>query len=159
MQLANQAFWLRAKSAQKSAMNQIATKNIEKSKQVAELVKYKGMLMAGIVLVPPVADDVTYRVMSTVPYSFNIEYGIPEVPPGSYLYFNEAPELEAWVRTKLMRVAPEKALMFLHKKGVKVGYNGFPYGYPRGLRFMEQGFLYSLDYSESILNQELMMLE
>lgn len=154
----NRLFNQRVKAAQTRTLLRLAKINEYTSKKLVEPIKFKGFLFSSINLKSMGALKV--HVICLAPYGYEIETGEPSEGKGNYVYFNEAPLLEEWVRTKLMLKAPEKAKYFLNvKHGVKVGAKGFPYKYPKGVRFMEQGAGIAAGNVDMVLTQELNKLK
>lgn len=156
MAQANRLFQRRLKSVESSILYRLAKLDEKKSKEIAENVKFTGALIATTELTPLAA--LKFQVITSAPHAYDIEKGIAPNGPGEYVYFNEAPLLVRWVREKLRSKDPRKAAYFMKIGAVKVGAYGYPYGYPTGLRFREQGFLYAVDYSDKIIVEELSKL-
>ena len=138
MKMANVRFFSRVKSAQGTILNRLAQLNLEKSQDIVKDDAYwRGTLLSMIKLNR--VDELNFHVLSSAPHSYSIEKGIPPVRVG-WVNFSEQPGLEEWVATKLMGIDPDKARFFLRVGRAKVGEKGFPYGFPKGVRFMELGF-------------------
>lgn len=153
MSTLNHAFWRRTEIAKRNILQQLATINYHESKRIADEVKFKGVLSSMIEINQ--ANQFKFRVIASAPHAFEIEMGQPEHGKGQYVSFDESPLLEMWVMNKLMNVAPQKAKYFLNKRAVKIGGKGFPYGYPNGLRFMENGLEVAYQISDTIISEEL----
>ncbi len=150
----NRIWWRRVEAAQVRALMKISDLNLNKSREIAEQAKFKGTLLSKIQTKP--INKLKIQVISSAPHSYAIEKGEPSVI--GWVSFSEEPGLEGWVRNKLMRFDPKKAQYFLGRQAVKIGMKGFPYGFPKGLRFMELGFQFAAASSSMILGNELMKL-
>lgn len=102
----------------------------------------------------------TYRFTSSAPHSIAIEKGI--VPKGqgnertrrfsgNWISFAENPKLREWVLTKLNLYDQDKAAFFMEVGAVKVGTHGFPYTFPNGVHYMEEGFNIAVSNLKSVI--------
>ena len=154
MKRENRIWWKRVEASQTRALMKMANLNQEKSVQIASEVKFRGTLMSQIQT--KTKNKLNIQVISSAPHSYAIEKGKPDVR--GYVSFSEAPGLEEWVRNKLRAFDPNKAEYFLGKQAVLIGMKGFPYGYPKGIRFMELGYQLAAMNSDSIIGEELTKL-
>ena len=150
---ANRLFFKRVEGIQSSILFRLANLNFVKSKQVAEEVKFKGVLMSMIELKP--LGKLKFQVIASAPHAYGIETGTPPIAGGGYIPLEGNPLLEEWVRLKLMQIDPAKAEYFLRRGAVLVGKHGYPYGYPKGIKFMGLGAGYAVDSSVSVIAEEL----
>ena len=154
MKRENMIWWKRVEAAQTRMLMRMANLNQGKSMQIASEVKFKGTLMSQIQT--KTLNKLKIQVISSAPHSYAIEKGEPDVR--GYVSFSDAPGLEEWVRNKLRAFDPSKAEYFLGKQAVLIGMKGFPYGYPKGVRFMELGYESAVMSSDSIIGEELTKL-
>ena len=154
MKRENMIWWKRVEAAQTRMLMRMANLNQGKSMQIASEVKFKGTLMSQIQT--KTLNKLKIQVISSAPHSYAIEKGEPDVR--GYVSFSDAPGLEEWVRNKLRAFDPSKAEYFLGKQAVLIGMKGFPYGYPKGVRFMELGYESAAMNSNSIIGEELTKL-
>jgi len=154
MKRENRLFLKRVEASQTRMLMRMANLNQEKSNKIASEVKFKGTLMSQIQT--KFQDKKRILVISSAPHSYAIEKGEPDVR--GYVSFSEAPGLEEWVRNKLRAFDPKKADYFLGRQAVLIGTKGFPYGYPKGLRFMEQGYQHAAMNANHIIADELVKL-
>lgn len=153
MKQGNRLFMKRIKGAQVRTLIQYGQTNLKVSQGIAKRANFRGILFSSIKIQNISSTKV--RVISSTPgeYGSTIERGIPE--KRGFVSFKEQPLLESWVRNKLMSKDKKKAQYFLRIGGVKIGNRGFPFGYPRGLRFMEGGYIVTRSVSNKILVKEL----
>ena len=150
----NRLWWKRVEAAQTRTLIGLANINHTKSREIAGQVKFRGTLMSQIQIGS--VNKFKVQVIASAPHAYAIEKGEP--PIRGYVSFSEAPDLEAWVKNKLMVFDPAKAEYFLARQAVKIGMRGFPYGYPNGVKFMELGYEFAAANSNIILSNELMKL-
>ena len=156
MAMANQVFWKRAELSKRNILIRLARINLVASKKITDEVKFRGTLTSMIELNQ--INQFKVQVISSAPHSFEIEMGEPSHGKGQYVSFDEDPLLEMWVKNKLMKSAPYKAKYFLNRRSVKIGDKGFPFRYPKGLRFMENGIQIAFQQSGVIVSEELSKL-
>lgn len=162
----NRLWAKRVKASKTRMLLNMAQVNVKVSQNIAKEVNFKGTLVASIKL--DLLSGTKIRVISSTDHGYGIEMGIPpsggplqlksKTLGGNWIRFSEQPLLESWVRHKLMSKAPEKAKIFLKLGAVPVGHNGYPFGYSRGLRFMETGYFVARGNSERIVSNEIAKL-
>lgn len=139
----NRNMWKKVENIQLRTIQKMAEVNVVESKRVVKPFNFTGNLFSQIELKNP-GSFRTVQVWSSAPYSYNIEKGIAPALQGNpygrgWMSFSESPQLEDWVRRKLMVKEPELAKFFLNRQAVRLGLHGFPYG-TNGLHFMQFGF-------------------
>lgn len=154
---ANKLWNKRVKDMQTHVLSNFADLSKNISQDIVKKVKFQGTLFSSIKKINN--NDNMVSVISSTPgqYGYGIEKGIP---PADFVTFTEQPLLKTWVEKKLMNIAHNKAKAkyFLRIGGVNVGRKGYPYGYPKGLRFMEKGYKVTVLNSDSIIEKEMIKL-
>jgi hypothetical protein len=152
MNLMNQRFFQKVKQAQSNMLQLMAEVNLKRSRSIVETHNFKGTLLSSITTEG--MGGLKVSVLASADHAYAIEEGEPE--KRGYVTFAEQPLLEEWVREKLLRDDPGKADYFLYvKKAVLIGMKGFPYGWPKGLQFMYNGFQDAVIQSDMIISEEL----
>jgi len=140
---ANTRFYNRLRTIQSRALQLGAERNTQISRELVEPHNFDKVLWSSIH--DTKLNEFSYSVITSADHAYAIEHGVPPQGntwignSGNWITFEEMPKLERWVKEKLMPIDSKKANFFLARKAVKVGHNGFPYGKPNGLRFMELG--------------------
>jgi len=156
MKAANLRHYARLVKVEGQILQRLASVNYDKSREIVKETSYwRGTLFSMISTTP--LKDLKIQVLSSAPYSYSIEKGVPPIRTG-WVSFAEDPTLRDWVETKLMGIEPIKAALFLRIGKAKIGAKGFPYGFPKGTRFMELGLEYAFINSQVIVPEELINL-
>lgn len=158
LKTANTNYQSKVVSAMSASIKRLGNIHVGKSVEILDRdpkLKYTGALVSSIHIQMVGGEKVLVIAGGEkAPHAYNIETGTPPIRKG-WVTFEESPALKDWVEMKLSIDEPELAIFFLRKKAVRVGMNGFPYGYPDGVHFFQLGFEHTLALAPQVVIEEL----
>ena len=141
----NRRFWNRVKSTNKVILARLASINLKTSQKIAEEKRFTGLLIS-LISLESAMGGLKFRVISSAPYSHEIEEGLKQPEFRTYA---EYPKLREWAKQKLE---------FIPRYGLTVGSSPGGIPHPSGLHFMSGGLEIAYQMSNNVISQELRKL-